>query len=411
MIDGDCWYGGPVRTLKSRLVLLLGIALATFLVAWTKPAAAYPWMIRHDYTACAQCHADPSGGSLLTPYGRAQSEVLLRTYYGARPEDYDPGQVANFAFGAFKLPEQLLLGADFRTIYLRVKPQAAPLVDRFIWMQADAQGQVTIDRFRTNVSVGYAHEGARATAITRWQEHNIVSRTHWVGVDLGADKEWLLRAGRINLPYGLRHIEHTMWVRRQTRTSINDHQQHGLALAYSGDKIRTEVMAIAGNFQVSPAAYRDRGYAGYFEYALDPTLATGVSSHIVHVERDIQLATPAWRHAHGAFARWTSPWKPLVVMAEGDYILVSQPSRNQGGVAAMMQLDFEPFQGIHGIITGELLNERMTANPTSYGLWTGVQWFFAPHVDVRFDGVFQEIAAGGGRVGVTSLIGQIHAFL
>lgn len=375
-----------------------------------REAAAYPWMIRHDYAACAQCHADPSGGALLTLYGRAQSEVLLRTQYGGGGEGEEPSSVSGFAFGAVKLPDELLLGADFRALYLRVKPEGAPLVDRLIWMQADMQGQVTLDRFRTNVSVGYAHEGARAAAITGWSERNLVSRTHWVGVDLGSEKEWLLRAGRMNLPFGIRNIEHTMWVRSQTRTSINDHQQHGVALAYNTEGIRTEVMAIVGNLQLSPTAYRDRGYAGYFEYAILPKFALGASSHVVHTDRDVLLGTAAWRHAHGLFWRW-SPWKPLVVMAEGDWLLASQPKRNASGIASMLQVDFEPIQGVHAIVTGELLNDRITANPTSYGIWTSAMWFFAPHVDLRVDGVFQELSTGAGKIGVTSLLGQIHAFL
>jgi hypothetical protein len=383
------------------------MAITALLLFWETPAAAYPWMIRHDYTSCAQCHADPSGGSLLTQYGRAQSEILLRTQYKANADE-EPGKVSGFMFGAFKLPDELLLGGDFRTLYLRVKPEGAPLVDRLIFMQADLQGQITVDRFRANASIGYAHEGARAAALTRWSEHNIVSRTYWVGMDLGEDRQWLLRAGRMNLPFGIRNIEHTMWVRNQTRTSINDHQQHGVALAYNAEGIRAEVMAIAGNFQVSPDAYRDRGYSAYFEYAFVPKLAVGASSSIVHVDQDLLLGSKAWRHAHGLFWRW-SPWKPIVVMAEGDYLLFSQPKKNASGVAAMTQVDVEPIQGVHAILTGEMLNDGVERS--SFGVWTSAQWFFAPHLDVRIDGIFQRLAAGNSTLGVTSLLAQIHAFL
>ena len=45
-------------------------------------AQAYPFMIRHGYTQCATCHTDPSGGTLLNEYGRAQSELLLSSIYG-----------------------------------------------------------------------------------------------------------------------------------------------------------------------------------------------------------------------------------------------------------------------------------------------------------------------------------------
>src|SRR5450755_4669988 len=45
-------------------------------------AHAYAWMIKHAYSGCPVCHADPSGGELLTAYGRAQSDLLLRMRYG-----------------------------------------------------------------------------------------------------------------------------------------------------------------------------------------------------------------------------------------------------------------------------------------------------------------------------------------
>ena len=46
-------------------------------------ADAYPWMMRHNYFGCGNCHADPSGGGLLTAYGRAQGDLLLRMRYGS----------------------------------------------------------------------------------------------------------------------------------------------------------------------------------------------------------------------------------------------------------------------------------------------------------------------------------------
>ena len=78
------------------------------LVLWGAPPAAraYPWMIKHDYASCAACHADPSGGGLLTAYGRAQSELLVRMPYGTSPEE-EP-TYAGFLYGLVNLPDWLL---------------------------------------------------------------------------------------------------------------------------------------------------------------------------------------------------------------------------------------------------------------------------------------------------------------
>src|SRR5215472_1180424 len=103
---------------RSRLFFLSFAAFSAFFLLMTlsRPAQAYPWIIRHEYSACIPCHADPSGGGLLTEYGRAQSEILLRTPYTKATDD--PGKLGDFLFGAFTLPDALLLGGDAREAYL-----------------------------------------------------------------------------------------------------------------------------------------------------------------------------------------------------------------------------------------------------------------------------------------------------
>ena len=415
----------PFLVRSSFLKLVIGACFALGILLATSDARAYAWMIRHDYAACTQCHADPSGGGLLTPYGRAQGEILLRTQYTKRAEDEEPGDVGNFAFGAFPLPEALLLGGDVRGMFLRTKTSlpdplpSPPFVKRFILMQADAEAQLTIKAFRANASVGYAYDGALGASLTRGQDQSgrAVSRVHWLGMDLGEDKQFLLRAGRMNLPFGLRQIEHTMWVRTATRTDINAAQDDGIALAYNGTRIRGEVMAIAGNFQVRPDAFRDRGYAGYLEVVPLEKLAVGGSSMIVHADTDLRLGTATWRHAHGVFARY-SPVTPLVLLLESDLLVQSQPPsapsthRTQLGNASLLQADVEPVQGVHLIVAGELLDKEPARQSPSYGVWGGAQWFFLPHVDVRVDAVYQTTPISSTlTAGTTSLLAQFHGYL
>ena len=69
-----------------RFLLLLGLVLAN-------GAHAYPFMIRHGYTQCSTCHTDPSGGTFLNEYGRAQSELLLSSSYGGDPESEDAPEI------------------------------------------------------------------------------------------------------------------------------------------------------------------------------------------------------------------------------------------------------------------------------------------------------------------------------
>lgn len=389
----------------AALVLLVGVLVA-------KPAAAYPWMLRHEYSACTMCHADPSGAGILTPYGRAQSEVLLRTKWSPDKEDEDPAKLGGFAFGALPMPEWFDAQVDARSLLLHVVPPSpAPSTTRFILMQADAAVAMRLGGFRASGSLGFVHEGALAASVTRGAEDRLVSRQHWVGYAFGTDDAFLVRAGRMNLPFGLRIIEHTSFVRSATRTDINAAQQHGVSLAYNNDGWRGELMAIAGNFQLRPDALRDRGGVGYIEKSLDPKLAVGATTFVSHVDHDPAAATSAWKQAHGLFGRY-APVKPVVVMLEADALVTSPKQKDTAvGATALLQVDVEPVQGVHVAGTGELLDPDFGDGAASLGGWFSAFWFFLPHLDLRADVIYRNVPAGDDRAGVVSFLGQVHGWL
>jgi len=372
-------------------------------------------MIRHDYPACAQCHLDPSGGGPLSAYGRGMGEVLLKTRYDAQPGDEEaaePGPAAKFLWGAVPLPEFLDFGGSLRVASFTDKVDSDQLTHRILYMQADLAATINTTRWVAAGSVGYAPHAATLAAITRGPDTNFVSRYHWVGYRLDPDATMLVRAGRMNLPFGIRDVMHTLAIRTTTRTNIDDEQQHGISFAYSGSTFRGEIMAILGNFQIRPDDYRERGYSGYFEWAPTTRAALGISSRIAHVTLDPKALVPAWRHAHGVFGRVVTPFQPLVLLAEADYVVDSLKDlpRNQG-IQAMAEADLELVQGVHYQVTGEAGNFGPHGIPPTYGLWGSFLWFFASHLDVRLDGVYQSLASQTGRVSEISLLAQGHLYL
>ncbi len=393
--------------LKSRLLLSLAFLLLPRL------ASAYPFMVRHGYTACAQCHADPSGGGVLTEYGRAQGEIALRTPWGKRDDEWEPGRASKPAFGLVPQPSGLLVGAAVRRMHLVNEidvpaPAPDPRVENDITMQADLRAHVKTGKLRGYASIAFADEGAFGAALTKERQDNVASREHWIGWDV-SDKT-LVRAGRIALPYGIRGIEHTMFVREQTRTDINDDQQHGVAVSYNSTGWRGEAMAILGNYQLKPDEFRERGYSAYAERAIGTSHAVGVSSLVAHSGRDVRERVGLTRQAHGVFAR-TNPWQPLVLFAEGD-VLVRSPKGGdtEAGFAGMLSADVEPIQGLHLGATAEVLDPGGDGKPT-HGGWVSVGWFFAPYVDARVDVVRRNAPAGDRRVTVTSFLYQLHFYL
>lgn len=391
------------------LAVLCGVALCLLALLAPKPAHAYPWMIRHNYRSCSACHADPSGAGPITGYARAVADSVMRTGGG---EGDSSERYAGFLFGAVPTPSWLELGADARVMSLSSKARGAPLTNRLIWMQLDGYATVTVNRFVASGTLGFAPEGALGAALTRHTENNVVSRQHWVGYQLPLGDEFVLRAGRMNLPFGIRTIEHTLWARKLTRTNINDEQQYGVSAYFASGPVRGEVMGILGNLQLRPDRYRERGYSGYLEAEVKQGLALGVSSLVTYRDLDTVTLEQTWRQVHGAFARWATPYEPLVLLTEWDYLFESsRNSFHKRGMVSYLQADWEPLQGIHFLATGELNKVGVRNRDWSYGGWLSYAWFFAPHCDVRLDGIYQSLGAAGARTGVYTLLLQGHIFL
>ena len=369
-------------------------------------------MIRHHYAACSACHYDPSGAGPITGYARAVSDSVIRMNGDSSQNSGDLPASAGFLFGAVRTPEWLELGGDVRLMSLSSKSRGVPLTNRLIWMQLDAAATISVSRFIASGTLGYAPEGALGAALTRSTADNLVSRQHWIGYQLPIDAELTLRAGRMNLPFGIRSIEHTLWARKLTRTNINDEQQYGASAYFAAGKLRGELMGIAGNLQLRPDRYRERGYSAYLELEALEGLALGVSSLVTHRDLDTVTLEETWRQVHGAFGRWATPYAPLVLLTEWDYLFESsRDSYYKRGLVSYLQADWEPLQGIHVLATGEANKIGVRDRHISYGGWLSYAWFFAPHSDVRIDGIYQALGSSVGRTGVFTLLLQGHVFL
>jgi hypothetical protein len=393
--------------------LVLGVMLC-----WSGRAEAYPWMIRHGYANCVTCHADPSGSGLLTEYGRAQSEVLLSTRWGKGASSSEPSKFSGSLFGLLPTNETFDAGGWFRDgYYVALQDQKGGLAkvdDRFLQMRWDLAARLSIGAFRAYGSIGVSDPNASATypreLVTTFgpQSWNVESREFWAGATF-ADESVTVRAGRMNVPFGLRIPEHISWVRTVTRTDFNQNQQYGVAASYSGEKVRAEVMAIAGNYQVSPDAFRDRGYSLLAEWHAADKWGVGLSSSVVHASTDLELGKGAIRQAHGVFARG-EVIERLAVMAEVDVLANTlDGDTTRAGFVGFLQADEELTRGVHLLLTGEALLPA-TAGAATFGrYWLGAQWFAFTHFDVRADAIVQP--PGGGAQTSLTLLAQANVYL
>ena len=388
--------------MKAEFRLLLVVLLSVL----PKPAWAYPFMIGHGYTSCAQCHADPSGGGTLTEYGRGQAEIFMRSVYRKRAPDAEPGKIKDFAFGAVPLPKALQLQGDVRGLFI---PQ--PSNPRFILMQADLRGHVQAGRFHVAGSAGYVSEGGDLAWLTsNATGGNMVSRDYWLGMDVS---KWLLiRAGRLALPYGIRSEEHILFARSATRTDTNDGQTLGLDAVYGRRKVRLEGMGILGNTQIGPDAYRERGYSAVFSFAPKNTAEVGLSSLVTHADLDIDLKEERLRQAHGIFGRY-APVEDVRLLAEANVTVSTLGEADaETGSVGYVQLDAEPAQGFHLKATAEWCDDdHADADAATLRGTATALWFLAPHMDLRVDAFYGTLYCTPGVEPSPMGLMQLHMFL
>jgi len=171
-------------------------------------------------------------------------------------------------------------------------------------------------------------------------------------------------------------------------------------------------MAVLGNYQIAPDAYRERGYSASMEYGLSKTAYIGLSSLITHAEGDVITGKPLTRHAHGVFTRW-APVEPLAITGELDLLINQQPGQlDQVGFAFFGQGQYELMQGLDLIATVEAKHQGAGERGPSLGFWAGLAWYALPHVELRLDALFRrETFPNLPAVGSTQLLAQVHFFL
>ncbi len=390
--------------------MLLGVAM------FSAPADAFPTMVRHGYASCQACHVDPSGGGQLTAYGRAQSDLLVGWHLDPKViEEGEPSPATGFLWGLLETPEFLNVSGNVRggALYNTTTAGAGAGL-RPLLMAADVYGTVNVESFVAHVAVGY---GARAVGPAvvisdkSGPDNALVAREFWAGARF-VDDQLTIRAGRIPMPFGLRNNEHTSLVRSLTRTDNNIHQQTGIAASWNSESWRGEVMLLAGNYQIRPDAFRERGGAGFFEWAFAPELTLGASSLVSYAAADLEAGVPNLRQAHGAFLRW-APTTWMAILAEGDAVInySSDVSYGVGGVG-WLQADIEPWQGVHFIPAVEAGQVDANAALPTMGAWMSVSWFALPHTELRLDSIYRQVSPKDlDSVGSFTALAQVHFFL
>jgi hypothetical protein len=342
----------------SRAALL---SLACFFISAN--AFAYPELSRHGYTNCTTCHVSPSGGGLLTAYGRELSKEVLSSW-SKDGEQY-------FAYDAFKglaQNEKVLLAAYFRSVEA-VRDSAASQVGRFIVMQADVEGGYNGEKFAVVGSIGRQELRSGLLSTSR-----IFSRRHYFLARVSDQSNF--RVGKFLHFYGTNDPNHNLYVRRDTQMGF-DTESYNAEYSWLGDQFSFYLTGLFGSFGDEKNQSQEKGISASASAFLADKQKLGLSYQ--RSQDDLQERSIG------------GPWvilslaKPFFLLSEFDYQskLVKLSSQRQNGFVNSNKLNYEWTQGLISFVTYErkYLNQfDQLSRQQSYG--TGVQFFPRPHIEL-----------------------------
>jgi hypothetical protein len=133
----------------------VGLFLLLFLVISMLPAShseAYVDLIRDGYTNCTTCHISPSGGGILTDYGRKLSHEVLSTWGTEREVGPLNGLIPPHNDDA-QIEKWLGVGGDLRAVQFLNESNLAK-EERSVWMQGLIEGAVRMRALTADMTIG-----------------------------------------------------------------------------------------------------------------------------------------------------------------------------------------------------------------------------------------------------------------
>lgn len=291
-----------IRTAMLRRCLGTALACAALTGGWgAAPASAEPMFLSKQYPRCTACHYSPSGGGLLTSYGRSLSREEISTFgrrgaAGAAPPEASRSE-ESFLFGALGSDSPLQLGLDIRPSHLDVGVPGRAIDARNFLMNLDLQAAWQRERWTAYGSVGRKPTGGG----------ELVSYEHWVAYQISDALS--VRGGRFLPAYGVRFADHTSFTREGLNLAQDD-QVYGVEVGVSTDRALLQLSVgpgradslVAGSGQAALTA------SGRFQVDLSPrTVVVGSISH-----RGATHAGPRSTDSGVSFGyapvRWLATW-------------------------------------------------------------------------------------------------------
>ena len=315
--------------------------LTTTVLAST--AWAEPMFLAKQYPRCPACHYSPSGGGLLTPYGRLLSHRELSTTRGTA-EAPAPGAADDvhgeqaFLYGALgNALGPVHLGLEVRPSHLRIAFPGGHQ-DMNLLMNLDVSGAVQKNGWIAYGTLGREPPNAAVRNGRTLPNSAFISYEHWISYQ--TDEGFQIRAGRFLPAYGVRFADHTTYTRQALDFDRND-QVYGVEASYTMGPSLVQAMVSPGKAEAILHDRDHRGFstAGRWQFDLAPR-ATIVGSAFY---RDATELDPRSGAVGGAFG--LAPTSRVSIWTEVDAHLQTKAAGGRSW-AMVNETSVEVYRGI-----------------------------------------------------------------
>lgn len=375
------------RGVKRLGTLGLGALVAcAILVGGARSARAYPqFQMSRDQT-CTACHLSPAGGGLLNENGLAVAESISQ--FGTAPE---------FFYGKVPTPDWLTLGGDVRLAGGYIQSPEKQLAA--FPMQVEAYG---------NANLGYGFSvflnlGVRAAQVGNEATTRGWSREHYVMWKQAPDSNGGLyvRLGRFMPVFGMRGVEHPMYVRKWGGTPL------------FADTYAAAVEYVAPTYEVHATGFvedplldtpeHSSGGAALAELRLTEQLSVGAETMYTQSSDDKKFRI-------GALAKLYVPSAQTLLQLEAQFanqvvdprgapkqIVAALMASRPLGDAYLVDVALNYFNA--NVEITQLHREALDLN---------VHWFATSHLEALFTGRFETLAFGSGGPNAGYALVQVH---
>lgn len=327
---------------------------AFLLLGLSSLAHAYPELVLQGYNQCTACHVSPSGGYVLSDYGRELSTEVL-TQWGKE------GEAQSFQ-GLYEGKEWFKVGGHFRALQLYVNN---PNEEKAVFFPM--QGEITITGQIANFVYGFTEgvEGGKDIP-----DRKVISPQHWIQ-SRHLDKFWV-RAGRFDLSFGLNNVNHTAYT------------EESLYFGPGLEPYGVEFFSPLDQFEIQATYY----VPAKNERDLDLEKGASLNFQVTAFEGHrfgfsaAQLEVPHEKRQIVGVSGLYSIGKTFVLMHENDMQWSSAESSTRSGSVHFVKLDSTFYKGWHAGPVYQLAHldqKNKNARKESYGL--DVSWFPRPHFD------------------------------